>query len=92
MVWFGSSSGVALCICIEKRARSCSGCDTVGWIVIAYVVSFLAMLSCLAVGIPILRRVNQRTQTASVTVVESEESDLFFQCDSAIATRIELSW
>jgi hypothetical protein len=45
MVWFGSSSGIALCN-MYPEARSVVQWVRYGWwIVIAYVVSFLAMLS-----------------------------------------------
>jgi hypothetical protein len=91
MVCFGSSAGVALCN-MYREARSVVQWVRYGWwIVIAYVVSFLAMLS-VSRWHPDPTPNQPTTSTGSVTVVESEESDRFFQRDSVIATRIELSW
>jgi Na+/H+ antiporter NhaD/arsenite permease-like protein len=91
MVWFGSSSGVALCN-MYPEARSVVPWVRYGWwIVIAYVVSFFAMVS-VSRWHPDPTPSQPTTQTASVTVVESEGSSLFFPRDSTTAERIELSW
>jgi Na+/H+ antiporter NhaD/arsenite permease-like protein len=91
MVWFGSSSGVALCN-MYPEARSVVQWVRYGWwIVIAYVVSFSAMLS-VSRWHPDPTPSQPTTQTASVTVVESEGTDLSSQHDDTTAAKIELSW
>jgi hypothetical protein len=77
MVWFGSSSGVALCN-MYREARSVVQWVRYGWwIVIAYVVSFVAMLS-VSRWHPDPTPSQPAIQTASAPVVEREGSALFF--------------
>jgi Na+/H+ antiporter NhaD/arsenite permease-like protein len=90
MVWFGSSAGVALCN-MYREARSVVQWVRYGWwIVIAYVVSFFAMLSVSRFDPDPVS--SQLTQTACVTVVKSGGSSLCSQRDDTTAARIELSW
>jgi hypothetical protein len=90
MVWFGSSAGVALCN-MYREARSVVQWLRYGWwIVIAYVVSFLAMLSVSRWHPDPVS--SQPTQTACVTVVKIGGSRVCSQRDDTTAARIELSW
>jgi Na+/H+ antiporter NhaD/arsenite permease-like protein len=91
MLWFGSSAGVALCN-MYREARSVVQWVRYGWwIVIAYVVSFFAMLS-VSRWHPDPMPSQATTQTFFATMVESEGSDLCSQRDDTTAARIELSW
>jgi Na+/H+ antiporter NhaD/arsenite permease-like protein len=45
MLWFGSSAGIALCNMYREARSVVQWLRHAGWIVIAYVISFLAMLS-----------------------------------------------
>jgi Na+/H+ antiporter NhaD/arsenite permease-like protein len=90
MIWFGSSSGVALCNMFPESRSVVQWVRYGWWIVIAYVVSFLVMLT-VSRWHPDPAPSQPTTHSTSVTVVEKEGSDLFFQRDSTIAVSIELS-
>jgi Na+/H+ antiporter NhaD/arsenite permease-like protein len=90
MVWFGSSSGVALCN-IYPEARSVVQWVRYGWwIVIAYVVSFFAMLS-VSRWHPDPTPSQPTTQT-SVTAFEDNGIVLCFPARRYDCRKIELSW
>ena len=76
MVWFGSSAGVALCN-MYPEARSVVQWVRYGWwIVIAYVISFLALLSVSRWHVDAAPN-QTKTSTGSATVVDREGSDRF---------------
>jgi Na+/H+ antiporter NhaD/arsenite permease-like protein len=90
MLWFGSSAGVALCT-VYREARSVVHWVRYGWwIVIAYVVSFLAMLS-VSRWHPDPTPSQPITQT-SFTVFESNGSVLCFPTGRHNCRKTELSW
>jgi hypothetical protein len=91
MIWFGSSSGVALCNMYREARSVVQWVRYSWWIVIAYVVSFLAMLSILRWH-PDPEPSRQTTQTTAVRAVESKATYLSFPHDTPTAERIELSW
>jgi Na+/H+ antiporter NhaD/arsenite permease-like protein len=86
MVWFGSSSGVALCNMYPEARSVVQWVRSGWWIVIAYVVSFLAMLS-ISRWHPDPTPRQRTTTTASVAVVESKGNDLFFPHESTTARK-----